>query len=172
MKGRRGLFPLNVHWMSYESTNNIQTFASALSRGAFPGLDNLTIRNGSLLGAGMATLSQALLTAPWGEQLWRLQLKNCGMEAEDARVLADVFQQGGLSSVQEIVLKNNNLGDQGVIYLANGFKISRHSLLRRLYLEPKWQLRHHRQGRISSFQVCCRGGYAQASEPKLIQYKY
>jgi hypothetical protein len=129
-------FPSSVHFVFYESMNAIPTFASALSRGAFPGVDDLGFKKCFVKDGGMATLCQALRTAPWGKQLWRFGLWNCGVVVEDARILTNVLRQGGLPSLQELILRDNDKsGDQGVICLGNALGVSRRSTLGELFLE-------------------------------------
>lgn len=131
-------FPSSVKEFEYVPDNtsqySIQSVASAITRGAFPGLENLVIN--SFIKEGFATLCQALLTPTCGNQLKKLGLDGCDiMNAEDVRILADVFEQGGLPFLQEISLTDEEDPEgQDMTCLLNALKTSHHASLRTLIL--------------------------------------
>lgn len=125
-------FPSSVRTVHYSPKNNIQPLTSALSRSAFPGVAELRIDSGDIGDGGMAALCQVLQTTSCANQLERLSLFYCNMKLAHVRVLADVFQQGGLPSLRDFGVQGNALGDDGVNRLVTALKVARHASLQSL----------------------------------------
>lgn len=106
-------FPSTVEELAFCTEHTIQAFASALSRGAAPGVNMLAITGEPFRDDDMTTLSQVFLTTPYGEQLKELELHSSGhwigsldnhMNYEGVLALSNAIAAGCMPKLTELCL--------------------------------------------------------------------
>jgi hypothetical protein len=110
---------------------NINLLASALSGGAFAGLEALELRDLDGGDDGLTNLCQALERSPCADTLKELCLIRCEVNGKGIKALGSLFATGALPRLEKLQMANKedvDLGDVRVVDLMEGFKAACHPL--------------------------------------------